>query len=138
METMNCQWEIYTKKDEDFPSAGMVLAAVFWDSQEIILMDYLEKVKTITDENYLLIMNCLRIELIEKRPRLARKKILFHRHSVPAQTSAATAAKLLGVEVLNHSTSVLFSLLLLFVRRCKKVAGGKKISLKRGSNNRKE
>ena len=40
------------KKAKTVPSAGKVMATIFWDSHGIILIDYLQKGKTITGEYY--------------------------------------------------------------------------------------
>jgi hypothetical protein len=49
------------------------MATVFWDSQGIILINYLEKGKTITSAPYLLLFDRLKTELREKCPWLAHK-----------------------------------------------------------------
>jgi hypothetical protein len=40
------------KKTSSVPSAKKVMAYVFWDAEGILLIDYLEKDKTITGEYY--------------------------------------------------------------------------------------
>jgi len=40
------------KKTRSVPSAGKVMASVFWDAEGILFIDYLEKGKTITGEYY--------------------------------------------------------------------------------------
>jgi hypothetical protein len=40
------------KKTSSVPSAGKVMASVFWDAEGILLIDCLEKGKTITGEYY--------------------------------------------------------------------------------------
>ncbi|MCP6497641.1 hypothetical protein NL476_27105, partial [Klebsiella pneumoniae] len=92
------------KKAKTIPSAGKVMATVFWDSQRIIFIDYLEKGKTITGAYYSLLLDRLKIELQEKRPRLAHKKVLFHHDNAPAHTSAVVAAKLMeiGFQIVSH------------------------------------
>ena len=40
------------KKAKTVPSAGKVMATIFWDSHGIILIDYLQKGKAITGEYY--------------------------------------------------------------------------------------
>ncbi|XP_026828418.1 histone-lysine N-methyltransferase SETMAR-like [Ooceraea biroi] len=75
------QWvasgESAPKKAKIVPSAGKVMATVFWDSQGIILIDYMEKGKTITGAYYSSLLDHLKTELQEKRPRLAHKKSFF-------------------------------------------------------------
>jgi hypothetical protein len=50
------QWvpngESAPKKAKTVPSAGNVMETVFWDSQGIILINYLEKGRTITGASY--------------------------------------------------------------------------------------
>jgi hypothetical protein len=36
------------KKTRSVPSAGKVMASVFWDAEGILFIDYLEKGKTVT------------------------------------------------------------------------------------------
>ena len=40
------------RKTRSVPSAGKVMASVFWDAESILFIDYLEKGKTITGEYY--------------------------------------------------------------------------------------
>jgi hypothetical protein len=40
------------KNTRSVPSAGKVLASVFWDAEGILFIDYLEKGKIITEEYY--------------------------------------------------------------------------------------
>jgi len=80
-----------------------VIAIVFWDSQGIILID-LQKDKTITGEYYTTLLDRLKEELKKKRPRLARKKVLFHQDNAPSHKSTFAMAKLheLGYELIPH------------------------------------
>ena len=57
------------------------------------MIDYLEKGKTVTDPYYATLLECSNDKLKEKRPRLARKKVVLHQDNVPAHTSAVTMAK---------------------------------------------
>jgi hypothetical protein len=101
------QWvssgESAPKKAKTLPSAGKIMATVFWDSQRIILINYLEKSKTITGASYSSLLDRLKTELQEKYPRLAHKKIHFH-HNAPAHSSGAVVAKLmqLGFQLVPH------------------------------------
>lgn len=92
------------KKAKTVPSAGKVMATVFWDSQGIIFIDYLEKSKSITGVYYSSLLDRLRTELQEKRPRLAHKRVLFHHDNAPAHTSGIAAAKLMevGFQLVSH------------------------------------
>jgi transposase len=63
----------------------------------------LEKGKTITGASYSSLLDRLKTELQEKRPRLAHKKILFY-HKALAHSSGVVAAKLmeLGFQLVPH------------------------------------
>ena len=54
------------------------MASVFWDPHGIIFIDYLEKGKTINSDYYTAILDHLNAEIVEKRPHMAKKKVLFH------------------------------------------------------------
>jgi len=56
------------------PSAWKDMVTDFWDLQRTIPINYLEKGKTITGASYSSLLDRLKIELQEKRPRLAHKK----------------------------------------------------------------
>jgi histone-lysine N-methyltransferase SETMAR len=45
------------KKTRSIPSAGKVMASVFWDAEGILFIDYLEKGKTITGKYYSILFN---------------------------------------------------------------------------------
>ena len=62
------------------------MATVFWNSQDVIYINYLEKSKTVTG------LYC--VELQKKLPHLTKKKVLFHHDNAPAHTSAVAPAKL--------------------------------------------
>src|SRR5436190_5083057 len=69
------------KKAKTVLSAGKVMATVFWDSHGIVLIDYLEKGKTITGTYYASLLNKLKAEIEKKRPHL-KKKILRSRFTL--------------------------------------------------------
>ena len=60
------------------PSADKIMASVFWDARGIIFIDYLQKGRTINGEYYANLLQRLDDEIKEKRPHLAKKKVLFH------------------------------------------------------------
>ena len=62
------------KKAKTAPSAGKVVATIFWDSDGIILIDYLQKEKTITGEYYVSLLDRFDAILKQKRPHLVKKK----------------------------------------------------------------
>lgn len=82
------------KKPKTVPSAGKVMASVFWDENGILFVDYLEKGKTITGAYYASLLERLKKEVTAKRPGLAKKKILFHHDNAPAHTSMVVMAKM--------------------------------------------
>lgn len=102
------QWtgkgESAPKKAKVVPSAGKVMATVFWDSHGIIFIDYLEKGKTITGVYYASLLDQLKVEIAQKRPHLQKKKILFHQDNAPAHTSIVAMAKIheLRFQLLDH------------------------------------
>ena len=69
------------KKAKTVPSAGKVMATIFWDSHGIILIDYLQKGKTITGEYYASLLDRFDATLKEKRPHLAKKSAFPPRQS---------------------------------------------------------
>jgi histone-lysine N-methyltransferase SETMAR len=102
------QWtsstETAPKKAKTVPSAGKVMASVFWDSKGIIHIDYLEKGKTVTGQYYADLLHSFNAKLRKKRPHLSKKKVLFHHDNAPAHTSAIATAKLfqLRYELVPH------------------------------------
>lgn len=102
------QW---TQKGENTPrkfkrtiSAGKVMASVFWDANGILLVDYLEKGRTINSEYYCALLDKLRAAIDEKRPSTKRKKILFLQDNAPCHASHLTTSKILSLhfELLPH------------------------------------
>ena len=67
------------KKAKVIPSAGKVMATVFWDAKGIIFIDYLAKGKTINGEYYANLLQQLNDEIAKKRPHLAKKRSAFIR-----------------------------------------------------------
>jgi hypothetical protein len=61
------------KEDKSVPSAGKVMASVFWGAEGILLIDYLEKGKTINGEYYSNLLTRLEKKIREKRPGLQKK-----------------------------------------------------------------
>lgn len=74
------------------------------DKIHAMVMDYLEMGKTIAGAYYSSLLDRLKTELQEKRPRLAHKKVLFHHDNAPSHTSAVVVAKLMeiGFQLLSH------------------------------------
>ena len=77
------------KKAKTVPSAGKVMATMFWNSLGIILIDYIQKGKTVTGEYYASLLDRFDAILKEKRPHLAKKcfftTTMNHPKRVPLQ-----------------------------------------------------
>ena len=71
------------KKTRSVPSAGEVMASVFWDAEGILFVDYLEKGKTITGKYYSVVFTRLDEKIREKRPGLQKKNSSFIRKMHP-------------------------------------------------------
>ena len=82
------------------------MASVFWDAHGILFIDCLEKGKTINSDYYMALLDRLSAEIIEKRPHMQNKKVLFHQDNAPCHKSMKTMAKLneLSLELLPHPT----------------------------------
>ncbi|GFW18407.1 mariner Mos1 transposase [Trichonephila clavipes] len=107
----NRQSAEWTARDEPTPkrgktqkSSGNVMTSVFWDTHGIILIDYLKRGKTINSDYYVALLERLKDEIVEKRPYLKKKKVLFHQDNAPCHKSMKSMAKLheLGFELLPH------------------------------------
>ena len=61
------------KKAKRVPSAGKLMATIFWDSHGIILINYLQTEKTITGEYYASLLGGFNAILKEKWPHLSEK-----------------------------------------------------------------
>ncbi|GBP32815.1 Histone-lysine N-methyltransferase SETMAR [Eumeta japonica] len=81
------------KKAKQSLSANKVMATVFWDARGVIHIDYLEKGKTITGEYYSKLLDRFDVDLKQKRPHLAKKKVLFHQDNARVHTCLVTMAK---------------------------------------------
>jgi len=75
------------------PSAGKVMASVFWEAESIFFIDYLEKGKTITGEYYFNLLTRLDEKIREKRPGLQKNKIVFYQDNAPAHKSVLAMGK---------------------------------------------
>jgi len=76
------------KKTRVVPSAGKVMASVFWDAKGILFIDYLEKGKTITGKYYSHLLTRLdkKKKSVRKDPVCKRKKSSFIRTMHPPTT----------------------------------------------------
>jgi histone-lysine N-methyltransferase SETMAR len=72
------------KKTRSVPSAGKVMASVFWDAESILFIDCLEKGKKITGEYYSNLLTRLdKKKFMRKDPVCKRKKSSFIRTTIP-------------------------------------------------------
>jgi histone-lysine N-methyltransferase SETMAR len=91
------------KKTGSVPSAGKVMASVFWDAEGILFIDYLEKGKTITGEYYSNLLTRLDEKICEKRPGLQKKNRLSSGQCTrPQKCLAMRKLRDLGYELLEH------------------------------------
>ena len=74
------------KKFKMQPSAGKVMATVFWDAQGVIMLDFLAKKSTITDAYYANLLDLLRIVIREKRGGKLSKGILLQQDNARVYT----------------------------------------------------
>ena len=79
------------------PSAGKVMATVFWDAQGIIMLDFLAKKITITVAYYANLLDQLRTVIREKRRDKLSKGILLHTCKI-----AMDAVERNGYELIPH------------------------------------
>jgi histone-lysine N-methyltransferase SETMAR len=82
--------QLFSAKTRSFPSEGKVMASVFWDTEDIFFIDYLEKGKTIIRE-YSNLLTRLDVKIDE--PRFGKKKI-FYQDNAPAHKSVMPMGKL--------------------------------------------
>lgn len=92
------------KKAMTVKSAGKVMASIFWDAKGILLIDYLQKGKTVNGEYYVKLLDKLDTIIKEKRPGSHKKKIIFHQDNARPHTALITMAKIneLKYELLQH------------------------------------
>jgi len=85
-------------------SAGKVMATVFWDSERVLMIDYLERGKTVTGVYYADQIRKRRASIKQQRRGKLRHGVLLHHDNAPAQTSAVATAAIreCGFQLLNH------------------------------------
>ena len=74
------------KKFKTQPSAGKVMATVFWDAQGVIILDFLAKKSTITGAYYANLHDQLRTVICEKRRGKLSKGILLQQDNARVHT----------------------------------------------------
>ena len=70
------------------------MATIFRDAKGILLIDYLEKGKTVTGSYYSALLDRLKDVIKRSRPHLTKKKVLFHHDNAPSHTSLVSQTKL--------------------------------------------
>ena len=75
-------------------SAGKVMASVFWDVKDILLIDYLPTGPTIMGQYYANLLDQLQKTISEKRPDFTRKKVIFRQDNARPHTSVVAMAKI--------------------------------------------
>ena len=92
------------KKAKVVSSAGKMMASVFWDAKGIVLIDYLQKGKTINEEYYAKLLRELRQAIKSKQPGKLTKGVLLHQDNVPAHKYlvAMFAVHDCGFELIDH------------------------------------
>ena len=73
------------------------MAMIFLDSHSVVLIDYLEEGRTITEKYYYLLLDQLNSTVKAKLPHLIEKKILFHHDHALAHAFRDVAAQLYGL-----------------------------------------
>ena len=68
-------------------SVKKVVATVFWDSEGVVLVDFLEGKKTVTGAYYVEVLRKLRAKLAENRPGKLHHGIIFHHDNAPVHSS---------------------------------------------------
>ena len=94
------------KKFKTQPSAGQVMATVFWDAQGGIMLDFLAKKSTTTGAYYANLLDQLRTAIREKRRGKLFKGILLQQENARVHTCkiAMDAVERNGYELIPHPT----------------------------------
>ena len=92
------------KKFKTQPSAGKVMATVFWDAKGFIMLDFLPKRSTITGVYYANLLDQLRTAIHEKRRGKLSKGVLLQQDNARVHTCkvAMDAVERNGYELIPH------------------------------------
>ena len=92
------------KKFKTQPSAGKLMATVFWDAKCVIILDFLPKRSTITGVYYANLLDQLRILIREKRRGKLSKSVLLQQDNARVHICkvAMDAAERNGFELIPH------------------------------------
>ena len=104
----SCQWvrpgSPRPKKFKTQPSAGKVMATVFWDAKGVIILDFLPKRSTITGVYYANLLDQLRTAIHEKCQGKRSKGVLLQQDNARVHTCkvAMDAVERNGYELIPH------------------------------------
>jgi len=73
-------------------AGGKIMASVFWDSEGVLMIGYLERGKTVTGVYCAELIRKLRSAIKEKRCGKSSHGVLLHQDDAPANTSAVAMA----------------------------------------------
>lgn len=92
------------KKFKVEKSASKLMATIFWDSEGVLLIDYLPKKTTMNAEYYAALLKKVREVIIEKRRGKVSRGILFLQDNAPVHTAriAKHALRETGFDEINH------------------------------------
>ena len=90
------------KKAKTVPSAGKVMASVFWDADGILQIDYLQKGQTINGMYCASLLMQLREKIKIKRRGKLTKGVLFHHAPVHKSVFAMVAIHDCGFKLIEH------------------------------------
>ena len=104
IETMEAPRLTLAKEVKDFPSAGKVMASVFWDADGILLIDYLKKGQTINGTYCASLLMQIREKIKMKRGGKLTKGVLFHQDNAPVHKSVIDMAAIhdCGLKLIEH------------------------------------
>jgi len=83
----------WTSSEEGEDRKAGMMVTVFWDTRDIIHIDYFPSKQTINDDYYAALLDRFNNILKKKRPHLAKKKVLFHQDNARIHTCPALMAK---------------------------------------------
>ena len=92
------------KEAKTVPSAGKVMASVFWDEDGILLIDYLQKGQTINGTYYTLLLTQFREKIKVKRRGKLTKGVLLHQDSASVHKLVIAMAVIYdcGFKLIEH------------------------------------
>ncbi|XP_071081533.1 histone-lysine N-methyltransferase SETMAR-like [Haliotis cracherodii] len=97
------QWKHVTSPTPK-KAAGKVMASVFWDSEGVIMVDWLPKGRSVTGAYYVELLRQLREQIKVTRRGKLTKGVLYHHDNAPAHTTLIAMAKIheCSFELLQH------------------------------------